>query len=1004
MKTRATYVTTTDPSPGGLEEISRARFVGREAELAALLRVFDTSPTIVLVEGEAGVGKSRLVREALAARQHSAPRVVEATCPPYRQPLSLGPIVDGFRTSTAGVAGLALSPLAGALRPLFPEWAADLPPAPEPLGDATGARHRLFRALGELATALEVAVLVVEDVHWADETTLEFLLFLASSRQYDGLTLVTTYRPEDVPPDSLVLRLSSRRHGDIRPLRLPVTGLNRAEIGTLVSSMLDGKAVSDEFAGFLHERTEGVPFAVEELVRLMYARADLTRRDGSWVRRHLDEIDVPPSVRDAVLERLVRLDGDVQDVLKAAAVVSDPADEATLSAVAGLSEQVMGQALGVALAAGWLRTDERAHLQFAHALSSRAVYDAVAVPQRRAMHQRAARVLEGHRPTPLVRLARHFREAGETAKWCEYAEQAADQAVELGDRMTATALLNSLVRAPDLPPSATARLARKLAGAALLRHEDVDQLHAQVVETLRSILDSGHLTPKEAAAVRGLRGRLLAQMGEYEAADREMELALPELDLEPAEAARAMTLLGCARGDPKPVGHYLAWMRQAAEVTRLVTETHLRISLVADRAAGLLLLGESTGWEVAAELPEHSDDLEESRRITAARGNLGYCAVLWGRYAEADRLLSLALAQVASADHRTLVHLRCNKAKLDWCMGRWDQLTHVRLWAADQDPQVRTEFEWHLLDGLLDAATGSTGRAVEKLQLVVDGARRSTFAELPMTAAAAIARLRLDEGDVDAALRVTDRSMEMLVRSGIWIWATDLSRARVEALVRSERFEEGVELVAAFERGLAGRAAPAPGAALSTCRALLAEHTGAAEEAAVEFERAADAWDALPRPYDASLDRARAAALLLRIGRVSAGLDRLSNAYQALRQLGARRDADRVAHALREHGVEVSRPWRGGRRGYGDALSPRESEVVRLVVDGLSNREIGGRLFLSPKTVSRHLNSAMRKLRVGSRAALGRRVAEDPARPDAVSRDQGASEPDGSALRRLPTE
>jgi predicted ATPase len=106
-------------------------FVGRERELAAPAEVMAAPPSLVLVEGEAGIGKSRLVAEFLARGPGLQPLVT--ACPQFRQPYTLGPVVDGVRRAAGHVAGLPLSGLAGALRPLFPEWAADLPPAPEPL-------------------------------------------------------------------------------------------------------------------------------------------------------------------------------------------------------------------------------------------------------------------------------------------------------------------------------------------------------------------------------------------------------------------------------------------------------------------------------------------------------------------------------------------------------------------------------------------------------------------------------------------------------------------------------------------------------------------------------------------------------------------------------------------------------------------------------------------------------------------------------------------------------
>jgi predicted ATPase len=231
-------------------------FVGREEEMAALARVVGDGPAVVLVEGEAGVGKTRLVREFLAARSRPGRVALVADCPPFRQPCTLGPVVDAVRQAVGGgaLAGLGLSALAGALRPLFPEWGTGLPPAPEPLADATAARHRVFRALAELVDRLRVTELVVEDAHWADEATLEFLLYLIANPPRP-VSLLVTVRPDEVAAGSLLARLGSRRVPGLASLRLALEPLDLAGTGALVSSMLAGEQVSAGFAEFLHERT-----------------------------------------------------------------------------------------------------------------------------------------------------------------------------------------------------------------------------------------------------------------------------------------------------------------------------------------------------------------------------------------------------------------------------------------------------------------------------------------------------------------------------------------------------------------------------------------------------------------------------------------------------------------------------------------------------------------------------------------------------------------------------
>src|SRR5690606_36093578 len=237
--------------------------------------------------------------------------------------------------------------------------------------------------------------------------------------------------------------------------------------------------------------------------------------------------------------------------------------------------------------------------------------------------------------------------------------------------------------------------------------------------------------------------------------------------------------------------------------------------------------------------------------------------------------------------------------------------------------------------GLWYAATGEWRKAEDQCRRALDTAQRAGAVDDVLEPAAALGRLRLLEGRVGEALKVTEDPMRTILIKGIWLWATEIAPVRVEALVGAGELAEAAELVGRYRRWMRGRTAPAPAAALIACQARLISGRGEHERAARRAGAAAAAWERLPRPYDA-----RPAPGLLAAGRTESAVSLLDRTLRGLSNLGARADADRVGELLRDHGVPARRTWRRGRRGYGNQLSPRELEVVRLLVTGRTNREI----------------------------------------------------------------
>lgn len=949
--------------------VASPAFVGRQHSLAVVGDALDQGPALVLIEGEPGIGKTRLLYEALATRADGG--TLLATCPPLREPFALGSVVDGLRRGRARAPMPELSPLGGALRPLLPEWNDQLPPALPELEDPKQTRHRLFRALSELVERLAVEILVVEDAQWADQATLEWLLTLCASG--DGpMSVVVTYRPHDVPDGSLLLRLTSRVPPQWTQARVDLGPLDVDEVRRMVGSMLNTEDVSEQFVQFLHQHADGIPLAVEETIRLMRDRHEIIRKDGAWTRRTLHELQVPPTVRDSVLERIDRLDRDTRQVLRAAATLAEPAEAEMIIAVAGLNERSGRRGIARGLAAGLLRAADGGGLEFRHLLDAKAVEDAAPVSIQWALHRRAAHCLQRLEPQPVVRLARHFREARDVEAWCGYAEASAAVAWQSGDDRTAVVTLLELLTTVEHPSERRARLAHKLGEAAFFAAAALGELAERVVMTLRDVLRAGDLPQWERGELRLQFGRMLWRAGHEVAAMEEFEAAVPDLDDRPDLQARAMANLAVPLRPDWPASHHLHWLDRATDLSQRAGSRLDRLAVAVNRATTLLLLGEEAGWRAIADIRESEPDPREQRLVALGLMNVAEASIAWGRYDDTRNQLDAAVDYIDRAHYERFVSTqRVVEAFLDWYRGTWAGLREsaANLSASDDtEPTYRLRAR-HIL-ALLDLATG--GRSAEhQLQELVDECTSRGVAEPEAALApAALGRLRLVDGAGADVLAISGPVMDVITRKGVWLWAADIAPVHMDALVGAGRLADAEALVGRFAAELDGRNAPAPAAAVTLCRAIVAEGHGKYERAAGLFGSTASAWRAIPRPYDASLTLERQGRCLLAAGNHEQALAVLTDTEKDLRELGARWDADRVAHLLRQHGVEIVRTWRRGRRGFGDQLSPRELEVVALVARGMTNREVGEALFLSPKTVDRHLRSAMRKLGASSRTAV----------------------------------
>ncbi|MFI7129011.1 ATP-binding protein [Nonomuraea sp. NPDC050153] len=933
--------------------------VGRDTQLRLLNGALTEPPSVIQVQGEAGIGKTRLVRAAIDPLREAARdgerTVLLGHCHQIREPLPYGPVLDALRSVAPALPPQdRLSPLTGVLRGHLPELAGHLPPAPSPpaFDDPRAERHRLFRAVHALLAAAGPVVLVVEDLHWADDGTRDLLRFL-TDQPPDGLALVVTFRREELPVPGLPFGHAYRRTPGVRGEVIALTPLDVEGVRSLTGALLGGPAPTAEFAAKLHERTAGVPFVIEEVVRsLLDDEGRLPEPD------ELDRMAVPLLLREAMAERLGGLSPAALRVVRAAAVLGLPADEPLIAAVSAsaLSEPGLGQALE----AGVLLEHKDGQYGFRHALAQQAVYDTIPGPERRQIHQRAMVALSGLDLPPLVQLAHHARRAGDYAAWQRHGGAAADHAAALGDIPLAVEVLEGLLADPKLPRDARGPLALRLSRVAA-----IGLSHRRVVRILRRLLSDDFLSPHVRGQARLNLGVLLSnQAGAVAAGRQEILAALPDLHDSPNLAARGLALLAMPAWGDEPLSLHREWMVQAEKLLD-DHDPELTAAVLANKVSLAMMVGAPDAFELVDALPVNDPAPAVRRQVARGYSNLYDAAVALGHYAAAERFAdqSRRIAEETGALYPEFL-VEMSSIRLDLLTGRWQGLRERAVAAVEmtfEAPLLAVDARLTL--GMLALARGEWDEAGEHLEAA--GVRDLDSGFLPVAAAASggLVELHLTRDSPESALREADLAVGRLRRKGVWVWGDQLVPAAVLALLKAGKRGAAADLVAEFGAGIEGRNAPSAEAGLDAARGALALD---AEEAAHHFARAHGAYEAMPRPYDAARAAESEGGARFRLGDRERAADLVAGAGERYAALGATHDAARCRHLLRE--IDPTGARRRGRRGRSGVLSPRESEVARLVALGRTNREIAEVLFLSRRTVDTHVARVLQKLGVRTRA------------------------------------
>ncbi len=915
-----------------------AAIVGREDELAALARFLSREdwPRTLLLEGEAGAGKTTLwldAVEAASGRFHvlvARPLETEAKLA-YS---GVGDLLDG----THEIFDELPPPQAHALR------AALLLETPDPAGvDQRGVTLGFLGVLRALAATRPVLI-AVDDVQWLDGASSRVLLGAARRLADEQVALLLALRDEERQRSPFAPEATLPGFG-----RLRVEGLSLAALHRLLQERL-AVVLPRPTLRTVHETARGNPFFALELARAL----GTGHAAGAAVR-------IPDSLHELVSARVTTLPKKTRTALLAAAALGDPTLELIGAVTGGDGAAELGPAV-----AGELVTVVGGRVRFTHPLLAAAASGAAGPAERRQVH-----ALLATRVRDPVERARHLALAavGPDAGVATALDEAASLARARGAPGEAAELLEE-ARLLTPPDSAADALQRAVAAA---NHH----FEAGDARRARSLLDEA--IPKLPAGVDRARALIvLARVRSYDddiqAAVELLEAAVAEGAAEPLVEGRAREILsGIFFRLRERLGEAVEHARAALDIARELDDPEL-----AAAALGSLVLAEAAlGSNDAQASLQAADEVGSTGRGTRAMGGAEFQVAVvrmwWEQLDEAaasfERMLAFAEAM---GDESSVPYIHVLLAQTECLRGRFGEaVDHADEGAlrAEQVGQETLVAYALALRALADAYRGNadSARSVAAQALALADSTSGRPAEHFATAAVGLLELSLGRNtqaaDVLTPLVSFARQQE-LREPGLTRFVPDL----VEALVACERLEEAEDHLAWFETNAERLERPSGQGAAARCRGFLAAGRGDLPGAISAFERALRHHELAPLP----LDRART---LLALGVARRRANDRSQARATLEE--ARGLFGSLGAAIWEQRAVEELARIGGRAPAGRELTPVERRVVELVAAGHTNREVAAALFVSPRTVEGHLSRVYGKLGVRSRVELVSRLGSE---------------------------
>ena len=982
--------------------------IGRDAELTALQNCLDAAARgqggVVLLSGEAGIGKSRLVAELKRSAEMQDFQLLSGQCFPTDRAYPYAPLLDLIDTFLAPLSPSQIVTVLGTsarvLFPLLPEQVQHLPELASisplfPL-DSEQERRRLFTTLADVflrAADTRPILLVIEDLHWSDENTLEFLLYFARKIAEQRILVVLTYRNDEVsqPLRSLLAQFYRERQRQevvLEPLdrdnteAFLLTILQRSS--SLPAGMLDA----------LYDLTEGNPFFLEEVLKALIVARELVEREDGWRWKRADTWHIPLSLHNAVELRLTRLSTDARQILQLAAVAGRRFDFTLLREITGFDETYLVELMKDAINVQLVIEESAEQFAFRHALTQQAIASGLLARERRAFHSTIARTLNtlyaSTLDAHLADLAYHCAEAELWDETMEYANRAAEQAQALS--------------AP----------------------------RASIEQWTRVAYAAGQLGQAVPATCYLSRGQAYEILGDFEQAQEDYKHALHSARQEHEGRLEWQSLMNLGflwtSRDYQQAG---AYFQQAVELAIQLGDTNLHAHslnrlgnwlLNTGRAAQALATHQKAlaRFEAQHDQPGMAETLDLLGMVYQLEGDSINAVIMYGRAIDLLRAVDNRSVLCSCLTMRAAVNTLWSGDTT--CSAHWSQVECER--DLTEALQLAHELEWaageasgEIFLGAMLACFGQFGAGLAHVQRGLQLATEINHQQWIALAHDALTRIYLFLLSPEQALMCVESGFKVARALGSAIWINHLITGQVQAytalgqLKFADQALQGVKPGAEDPHQVAERqlllvwaelalAQQRPELALQRCEQLLStapQQAGSTPELVIPrlWKCQGEALAALGRREEAVhvLEEARRGAILQQYLPLLWQIERsLGRAYQRQRRLDEAQQMftstrQRIAllaesingQALREHFEHAAyatlpkeKPIsaRQAASNEYDGLSEREREVAALIGQGKTNAEIASLLVVSRRTVETYVSRVLSKLGLSSRSQI----------------------------------